>query len=148
MAFHDALFDDAVSIAGITARRADTGSTFAPRLGGSQASSSPNSAFWISSSSRSLDLLVDARMQKYRATPDLRRVAQLTSGSVRAFAGGVNCDLAIETRPGKAGRILTARRDRRRRRSAAPTRQRGEARFVRAESPAAGIRRSNRRAGI
>ena len=55
---------------------------------------------------RSLDILVDARMQKYRPTPDLRRLARFTVGLGPGFSGGGNCDIAIETRPGKAGRLL------------------------------------------
>ena len=55
---------------------------------------------------RSLDVLVDARMQKYLATPDLRRLARLTIGLGPGFCGGDNCDVAIETRPDKAGQII------------------------------------------
>jgi hypothetical protein len=45
-------------------------------------------------------------MQKYQMTPDLRRLARLTIGLGPGFAGGTNCDIAVETRPGKAGRII------------------------------------------
>ena len=55
---------------------------------------------------RAIDVLVDARMQKYLATPDLRRLGRLAIGLGPGFASGVNCDVAIETRPGKAGRII------------------------------------------
>jgi hypothetical protein len=55
---------------------------------------------------RTLDLLVDARLQKAQMTPDLRRLARVTIGLGPAFAGGHNCDLAIETRPDKAGAVI------------------------------------------
>ncbi len=45
-------------------------------------------------------------MQKYLATPDLRRLARLAIGLGPGFAGDVNCDIAVETRPGKAGQIV------------------------------------------
>src|SRR5207244_9770035 len=46
------------------------------------------------------------RMQKYLATPDLRRLARLTIGVGPGFGSGANCDVAIETRPDKAGQIV------------------------------------------
>jgi xanthine dehydrogenase accessory factor len=55
---------------------------------------------------RTLDILVDARMQKYQVTPDLRRLARFTIGLGPGFTAGTNCDFAIETRPAKTGRIL------------------------------------------
>ena len=52
---------------------------------------------------RTLDVLVDARMQKYVVKPDLRRLARSTIGLGPGFASGNNCDIAVETRPGKEG---------------------------------------------
>jgi xanthine dehydrogenase accessory factor len=106
MAFHDALFDDAVTVDGIPARRADTsleiGTCHAQGTGVLITELGLLDLIVM----REIDVLVDARMQKYLATPDLRRLARLAIGLGPGFAGDVNCDLAIETRPGKAGQIV------------------------------------------
>ena len=105
MAFHDALYDDGVAVDGIGARRADTGLEIRTSL----------AKTWVTVTElglldliviQAIDLLIDARMQKYLATPDLRRLGRLAIGLGPGFAGGVNCDIAIETRPAKAGRII------------------------------------------
>ncbi len=106
MAFHDALYDDGVAVDGIGARRADTGLEIRTSLAKTS---------WVTVTElglldliviQAIDLLIDARMQKYLATPDLRRLGRLAIGLGPGFAGGVNCDIAIETRPAKAGRII------------------------------------------
>jgi hypothetical protein len=106
MAFHDALFDDDVTVEGIAARRAD--STVEIRTSLAQASGVTITELGLLDLIvvHAIDILVDARMQKYLATPDLRRLGRLAVGLGPGFAGGVNCDIAIETRPGKAGRIV------------------------------------------
>lgn len=106
MAFHDALFDDGIAVDGVAARRADTGLEI--RSGLEQVFGVIVTELGLTDLIvlQTLDLLVDARMQKYRATPDLRRLARFTIGLGPGFAGGANCDVAIETRPGKTGRIL------------------------------------------
>jgi hypothetical protein len=106
MAFHDALFDDAVSVAGIAAQRADTGLEIRSSLGRAPGVLVTELGLLDLIVLRSLDILVDARMQKYVATPDLRRLARLTVGLGPGFCGGANCDVAIETRPAKAGQII------------------------------------------
>lgn len=106
MAFHDALFDDAVSVAGITAQRADSGFEIRAGLGRAPGVLVTELGLLDLIVLRSLDVLVDARMQKYLATPDLRRLARLTIGLGPGFCGGDNCDVAIETRPDKAGQII------------------------------------------
>src|SRR6266700_7636242 len=106
MAFHDALFDDAVSVAGIAAQRADTGLEIRASVGSVPGVVVTELGLLDLIVLRSLDILVDARMQKYLATPDLRRLARLTIGLGPGFCGGANCDVAIETRPDKAGRII------------------------------------------
>lgn len=106
MAFHDALFEDAVSVAGVVAQRADTGLEIrasACRVPGVIVTELGLLDLIVL---RGLDILVDARMQKYLATPDLRRLARLTIGLGPGFCGGANCDIAVETRPGKAGQII------------------------------------------
>jgi len=113
MAFHDALFDDDVTLDGIAARRADTGLEI--RTGLAQASSVAITELGLLDLIvvRAIDILVDARMQKYLATPDLRRLGRLAIGLGPGFAGGANCDIAIETRPGRWG-LAPARRSCRR----------------------------------
>jgi xanthine dehydrogenase accessory factor len=104
MAFHDALYDDAVTVEGMPARRADTGVEIraleAPGVIVTELGLLDLIVI------QAIDILVDARMQKYRATPDLRRLAGLTIGLGPGFGGGSNCDIAIETRPGKEGIIV------------------------------------------
>jgi len=106
MAFHDALFDDAVSVAGVPAQRADSGFEIRTGLGRVPGVVVTELGLLDLIVLRSLDILVDARMQKYLATPDLRRLARLTIGLGPGFCGGANCDVAIETRPDKAGQII------------------------------------------
>lgn len=106
MAFHDALFDDAVTVAGIGATRADTGLEIRASLAQAPGVVITELGLLDLIVVHSIDILVDARMQKYLATPDLRRLARLAIGLGPGFAGDANCDLAIETRPGKAGRII------------------------------------------
>ena len=106
MAFHDALFDDAVSVEGVAARRADTGLEIRTSLAQTSGVTITELGLLDLIVIRGIDVLVDARMQKYLATPDLRRLGRLAIGLGPGFACGVNCDLAIETRPGKAGQII------------------------------------------
>jgi hypothetical protein len=106
MAFHDILFDDPVTIAGVTASRADNGLEILSRLGRSKCVIVTELGLLDLIVLRTLDILVDARMQKYQVTPDLRRLARFTIGLGPGFTAGDNCDFAIETRPSKSGRIL------------------------------------------
>lgn len=53
---------------------------------------------------RRIDVLIDARLQKRRIRPDLRRLAGLTIGLGPGFSS-TNCDVAIETRPGRIGLV-------------------------------------------
>lgn len=105
MAFHDALFEDAATVDGVRAERVDTGLEIRAGLSRNQVMVT-NLGLLDLIVIGGIDLLVDARMNKYQATPDLRRLAKLTIGLGPGFSGGTNCDLAIETRPGKEGRIL------------------------------------------
>jgi xanthine dehydrogenase accessory factor len=106
MAFHDALFDDDVTVEGIVARRADNGLEIRTSLAQSSGVTITELGLLDLIVVQAIDILVDARMQKYLATPDLRRLGRLAIGLGPGFAGGVNCDVAIETKPGKAGRII------------------------------------------
>ncbi len=106
MAFHDALFDDAVSVAGVAAQRADTSLEIRASLGRLRGVIVTELGLLDLIVLRGIDILVDARLQKYLATPDLRRLARLTIGLGPGFCSGANCDVAIETRPDKAGQII------------------------------------------
>ncbi|MGO9846490.1 MAG: xanthine dehydrogenase [Methylocella sp.] len=106
MAFHDVLFDDPVTIAGVEAWRADNGLAILSRLGRSRGVIITELGLLDLIVLRTLDILVDARMQKYQVTPDLRRLARFTIGLGPGFTAGTNCEFAIETHPSKSGRIL------------------------------------------
>lgn len=106
MAFHDALFDDAVSVAGIAAERAETSLEIRAALHRSSSVVVTKLGLLDLIVIQTLGILVDARMHKYQVKPDLRRLGRLTIGLGPGFSGGTNCDVAIETRPGKVGRII------------------------------------------
>jgi xanthine dehydrogenase accessory factor len=106
MAFHDALYDDGVAVEGISARRADTGLEIRTSLAQETGVTVTELGLLDLIVVQAIDVLIDARMQKYLATPDLRRLGRLTIGLGPGFATGANCDVAIETRPAKAGRII------------------------------------------
>ncbi|HET6375314.1 MAG TPA: xanthine dehydrogenase [Methylocella sp.] len=107
MAFHDALFDDPVAIGGVKAKRADTGLDI---LAGLRPACHEIMITELGLLDlivlRTLDALIDARMQKYQTTPDLRPLARLTVGLGPGFCAGTNCDCAVETRPAKTGLII------------------------------------------
>jgi hypothetical protein len=106
MAFHDALFDDAITLDGISASRADgLRDLLLLRLQGRHVAVTEMGLTDLLVL-QIPDLLIDARMQKYQLTPDLRHLARLTIGLGPSFAAGENCDLAIETRPDRRGRIV------------------------------------------
>jgi len=109
MAFHDALFADTAQVEDIVAERVDDTMQIykaireRPRV----------LVTWLGLldllPGRHIDVLVDARMQKHRITPDLRRLARFTIGLGPGFSSGFNCDIAVETRPGRIG-LVTDRR--------------------------------------
>jgi len=106
MAFHDALYDDMVDVDGVTATSADSGVEIRAGVARRDGVVVTDLGLLDLIVLGSIDLLVDARMNKYQATPDLRRLARLTVGLGPGFCGGANCDVAVETRPGKEGRII------------------------------------------
>lgn len=106
MAFHDTLFEDAATVEGIAAERADAASDIRAGLDHPPGIMITELGLLDLIVIRTLDLLVDARMQKYQVKPDLRWLAGFTVGLGPGFCGGVNCDIAIETRPGKAGQLV------------------------------------------
>jgi len=106
MAFHDALFGDEVAIDGIHAERVDSSMEVRGRLEHTPGVLITELGLLDLIVIRSIDVLVDARMQKYQTKPDLRRLARSTIGLGPGFAGAINCDIAVETHPAKAGRII------------------------------------------
>lgn len=101
MAFHDALFTDTVQLEDLVAERVDDGVQVHQALG-----RAPQiMVTWLGLLDllpvRHIDLLIDARLQKRRITPDLRRLARLTSGSAPASR---RISIAMSRwRPGPAG---------------------------------------------
>lgn len=105
MAFHDALFGDVAQVEDIVAERVDDAMQLLRGL------RDPGRVLisWLGVLDllpiRSIDVLIDARLRKHRITPDLRRLARLTVGLGPGFASEFNCDIAVETRPGKIGLV-------------------------------------------
>jgi hypothetical protein len=108
MAFHDALYDDPVTLGGVVGERAEHLLEIAGVLARRARVAVTPLSLGELLAYRAADILVDARMQKDRITPDFRRLARLTIGMGPKFAVGVNCDIAIETRPSRAGAVLTS----------------------------------------
>ena len=106
MSFHDALYEDSAQVDGITGKRAENAvelfEIFASR--GCVAVTPLHATDLIPL--RRADAIIDARMQKDRVTPDLRGFAGLAVGLGPNFTVGVNCDVAIETHPARAGAVL------------------------------------------
>jgi hypothetical protein len=100
------LYGDQVSVDGIVGARVDDGVQILKALRQSDKIQVTWLALTDLLSVRAIDILVDARMQKYRVTPDLRRLAGTTIGLGPGFSTDVNCDLAIETRPGRSGLVV------------------------------------------
>lgn len=81
------------------------------------------------------DLLVDARLHKYAATPDLRPFAAISVGLGPGFSAGLDCDVAIETRPDRLGLLVMRGPTTPPDGSPPPLGGHGEERFVRASAP-------------
>lgn len=107
MAYFDALYGDEVSISAVSAASAsDTLSAAAlarERTRVVVTRLTLNDLLTIGA----IDTLIDARMQKYTVTPDLRHLAGAAVGLGPRFTVGENCDVAIETKPGHEGVTLT-----------------------------------------
>ncbi|NVN87141.1 MAG: xanthine dehydrogenase [Rhodopseudomonas sp.] len=106
MAFHDALFGDAVAVNGIPGERADDGVQVFKALRHSDRIQVTWLALPDLLTVGAIDVLIDARLQKHRVTPDLRRLARLAIGLGPGFSSSANCDVAIETRPGRSGLLV------------------------------------------
>ena len=108
MAFHDALYDDVASVAGVVAARVETSVEIRERLSAGVCVLVTELGLLDLIVIGAIDILVDARMDKYQVTPDLRRLGRLAVGVGPGFSSGLNCDVAVETRPGIAGRVITS----------------------------------------
>ncbi len=105
MAFHDALFGDPAEVDGVIGRSAETYRDIAGLLGRGEVAVTrlrPVDLTLLSG----IGVLIDGRMQKRSATPDLRHLATITVGIGPEFTVGENCDIAIETRPARNGAIV------------------------------------------
>jgi len=116
MAFHDALHGDLVSLDGLSAIRVDSATlAYFTACRRERVVVTDLGLVDLLAIAR-FDALVDARMNKYAAIPDLRHLAGVSIGLGPGFAVDVNCDVAIETHPTRNGAILdrgaTSRADR------------------------------------
>ena len=108
MAFHDALFDDYVEISGIVGRRAEDLLEIASVTSLKKSVAVTPLSLTDLLALRLADVLVDARMQKQRITPDFRGLARITVGLGPKFVVAENCDIAVETRPARTGAVVEA----------------------------------------
>jgi hypothetical protein len=108
MAFHDALYDDYIELGGIVGRRAESLLEIASVLARKKSVAVSPLSLTDLLALRVADVLVDARMQKHRVTPDFRGLARITVGLGPKFVVGANCDIAVETRPARTGALVEA----------------------------------------
>lgn len=108
MAFHDALYDDRAEVDGITGQRAETAIEIVDVLTTPGRVAVTRRELTDLITLRTPTLVVDARMQKHRVTPDLRGVAQLAIGVGPKFSTSRNCDIAVETHPARTGDLVAS----------------------------------------
>lgn len=106
MAFADALWDGEAALAGLTARRADTGGALAALLAARSCIAITALPLEEALAACGFDALVDALMRKRSTPPDRRGLAPRTIGLGVGFVPGVNCDIAIETSWEQLGRVV------------------------------------------
>jgi xanthine dehydrogenase accessory factor len=106
MAFHDALFNDRTEVDGIQGRSAETALEILQVLMATGVVAVTSLQLTDLIALRIPDVLIDARMQKQRTTPNLRNIASLAIGLGPQFAPGSNCDVAIETHPDHTGELV------------------------------------------
>jgi len=107
MAFHDALFGDRAVVERVEGERAETAMEIAVILAKPDHVVVTPLQLTDLIAMFSINVLVDARMQKHRVTPDFRGLADVTIGLGPHFAIGVNCDAGVETRPAKNGTVVS-----------------------------------------
>ena len=106
MAFHDVLFGESLEVDGVAGERVDNGVQLFNRLRDPDGVLVTGLGLLDLLAVRTVEVLIDARMQKHQITPDLRRLARLTVGLGPGFCTSTNCDVAIETRPARIGTIV------------------------------------------
>jgi xanthine dehydrogenase accessory factor len=106
MAFHDALYDDRAEVDGIVAQRGETAMEIVDALAEPGKVVVTHRQLTDIITLKSPAVVVDARMQKDRTTPDLRGLARLTIGVGPKFSVNENCDIAIETHPASTGALV------------------------------------------
>ncbi len=106
MAFHDALYDDAPLIEAVAAARIDSASELLEIGRREDCVAVTSLGLTDLLVLGPLDIIVDARMHKRGVMPRLRGLARVTIGLGPGFTARGNCDVAIETRPGRAGLVL------------------------------------------
>lgn len=106
MAFHDALFNDRAEVDGIKGYCGETALEIARLLMATGVVAVTSLQLTNLIALRTPDVLIDARMQKRRMTPNLRNIANLSIGLGPQFAAGANCDVAIETHPDHTGELV------------------------------------------
>lgn len=106
MSFHDCLYGERIVLEDVAGERAETSLELVEILDYSTKVAVTRLQFHDLVAFRPADALIDARLQTFRATPDLRHLARLAVGLGPDFVVGRNCDIAIETEPSQAGRII------------------------------------------
>jgi hypothetical protein len=109
MAFHDVVFGDRRVIENVEGVRTESAHEIAATLADPDRVAVAASLHLSDlATMRPIAALIDARMQKRRVAPDQRGVARVMVGLGPHFCVGVNCDVAVETRPTRSGCVVTA----------------------------------------
>jgi len=108
MAFHDALYHDYIEVDGIRGCSGESLLEIVRVLMAPSVVAVTSLQLTDLIALRTPEVLIDARMQKDRMTPDLRNISNLSVGLGPQFAAGVNCDVAIETHPDHTGQLVEA----------------------------------------
>ncbi len=106
MAFYDALFDDRAVIDGVLGLRVETALEITEIVADENCVAVTPLQLSDLLALRHIPVLIDARMQKRRVTPDFRYFVGLAVGLGPNFIVGENCDVAVETRPLRSGAIV------------------------------------------
>jgi xanthine dehydrogenase accessory factor len=106
MAFHDALYGDRARVDGVDGVRVDTAVELASASMRDKCVAVTTMHLSDLLALRPIDVLVDARLQKNRVTPDYRHYVRLAIGLGPNFIVGENCDIAVETRPDQTGGLV------------------------------------------
>ena len=106
MAFNDALYGDMANVEGVLGERAENAIEIAGVLARKRRVAVTPLHLSDLLAVRRPDVLIDARMQKHRITPDYRGLARITVGIGPNFVVGANCDVAVETRPIRNGAVV------------------------------------------